>query len=179
MQFNDLFTFAAFLSSAKSGGRFVTLVCETKIRTNKFPTDGSERIRIDESLVFTKRYAVTYNFGSDYEKAMSKALGEEYTASEQPNRVHIVPNVLLQLADSGKAYIIYINGMISQSETLCNGKPATEEQIAYLNRYKPKAKTTEVVKYRNVSIENVREMHINKEVHTINITNPTIVKVAM
>ena len=55
MQFNDLFTFAAFLSSAKSGGRFVTLVCETKIRTNKFPTDGSERIRIDESLVFTKR----------------------------------------------------------------------------------------------------------------------------
>lgn len=179
MQFTDLFTFAAYLSAAKSGGRFVTLVCETKIRTNKFPTDGSERIRIDESLVFTKRYSVTYNFGADYERAMSKALGEEYTASEQPNRVHIVPNVLLQLADSGKAYIIYINGMISQSDTLCNGEVATEEQIAYLNRYKPKAKTNEVVKYRNVSIENVKEIHINKEVHTIAISNPTIVKVAM
>ena len=178
MHFTGLFNFAAFLSAAKSGGRFVTLVCETKVRTNKFPTDGSEKVRIDESLVFTKRYQVTYNFGADYEKAMSKALGEEYTASSQPNRVHIVPNVLLQMADSGKAFIIYINGMISNSETLCNGEVATDEQLAYLNRYKPKAKGGEVIKYRNVSIENVREIHINKECHTIDISNPTIVKVA-
>lgn len=178
MTFTNIFELASFLSECKSGGRFTTLICETKVKLNKFPTDKTkEKVRIDETLVFTKQYQVTYNFGADYETAMSKVLGEEYHASAQPNRIHLVPNVLAQNTESGKCYLIYINGQIPKESTkyLCNGVPATDEQIAYMRSYMPEYKPkNEVLKYRNVGIENVREIHLNKEKHKVEIIQQVV-----
>lgn len=163
------------LSTAKCGGQFVTIYGETDQgkKYNKFPTDGSERIKRDETMSITKRFSVTYNFGTDYDKKMSKILGEEYHAHDA-NRIHLLKNVIMQYVSTGNSCLIYIDGQYRSGGTFVNGEPITEEQKAYLAKYASKAKkSASVLEYRTLSLCNVKEIHINKEVYVINITKPT------
>ena len=173
----------AAMSSAKCGGQFVTLIGETSqaSKYNKFPTDGGEKVRIDDSLNITKKFSVTFNFATDYDKKMSRILGEEYHAHD-PNRVHLVHNVIMErtLKNGGtKVYFIYMDGQYSNKGTFVNGEPITDEQKAYFDRYKKKTSASSApIEYRTLSVENISEIHINKEIYKIEISaQPTKVAI--
>jgi hypothetical protein len=82
-------------AKSKSGGQYVTIYCESDYKMNKFPTDGSERVRIKDGFQPRKRYCIKYHFGQDYDKMMSKLLGTDHV-SHDDNREHLVENVLMR-----------------------------------------------------------------------------------
>lgn len=157
----------AVVKAAKAGGQYVTIYGESDIKLNKFPTDGSERVRIKDDFQPRKRFHVQFHFGQDYEKTMAKALGtSDYTASDC-NRVHLVPNVIMQYVSTGTTCFIYIPENYESDGTFLNGEPISAEDYAYMERYKSKSKSNAVVEYRTLSVKNISRIAINKEVYDI------------
>ena len=119
---------ANVLKEAKAGGQFVTIYGETPIKLNKYPTDGSERVKINDDFNPTKRFHVTFNFAEDYEKTMAKALGvDNYDASDY-NREHIVHNILMRYISTDNVCLIYLPKFYQNDGTFLNGKTITKEQ---------------------------------------------------
>jgi len=161
------------LKAAKLGGQFVTLYAEVGIKLNKYPTDGSEKIHISE-LGFnpTNRYHVNYQFGIDYERAMSKALGEDYTKGGNDNIETLIPNLLMRYKSTNNPCIIYINGTNYADGKFNNGLPYTEKDEQTEKRYTSKAsKTYAPVEYRTVSVRNVTRITANHTTYEIAITD--------
>ena len=157
----------AVVKSAKAGGQYVTLYGESDVKLNKFPTDGSERIRIKDGFQPKKRFHVKFHFGQDYEKAMSKALGQaDYTASDA-NRVHLVPNVIMQYVSTGNTCFIYMPESHFSDGTFLDGKPISDEDKAYMERYKSKSKGGAVVEYRTIGLKNISRIAVGGEVYDI------------
>jgi hypothetical protein len=153
----------AFLKAAKSkaGGQYVTLYCESDYRMNKFPTDGSERVRIKDDFQPRKRYTIKYHFGEDYDKKMSKLLGVDYKSSDD-NREHLVENVLMRFKSTGTACFIAMPEARKSLGVYLNGQPISEEDLAYAKRYKAKSNPS---MYLNIGVKNVYEIHIGGEIH--------------
>ena len=151
----------AILKSAKAGGQFVTLYCESDYKMNKYPTDGSVRERIKDNFQPRKRYSIKYNFGADYEKKMSKLLGEDYNASDA-NREHLVENVLMRFKSTGNVCFIAMPIFRKSLGVLLNGQPISEEDMAYAKRFKAKSNPA---MYLNIGVKNVYEIHIGKQVY--------------
>lgn len=170
-----LTTLSRLLAVAKCGGQFVTIYAETDglKKYNKFPTDGSERIRRDDNITLTNRFSVTYNFGTDYDKKMSEIVGEEYHAHDA-NRVHLVPNVLMMYLSTANACMIYINGQYRKCETLFNGHAITEDEKSYLAKYAKKASSSSPLQYRTLSVENIKEIHIKGDVYQVDIQRQVV-----
>ena len=157
----------AIMSAAKSGGRYVTITASSEVKLNKFPTDGSERIRIDADFKPRHNFVVKFHFGADYEKAMTRALGKEYHATDK-NRIHIVKNVLMQYVSTGTTCMIYMPESYVEGGYTLNGKPLTAEQSAYLTRYKSKSSSdSSAVDYRTLAVRNIQRIAINNEVYEL------------
>jgi hypothetical protein len=163
----------AVMSVAKANGRYVTITASSEVKLNKFPTDGSERIRIDADFKPRHEFVVKFHFGADYEKAMTRALGlgKDYNASDK-NRVHIVKNVLMQYVSTGTTCMIYMPESYVEGGYTLNGKPLTAEQSAYLARYKSKSSSeSSAVEYRTIAVRNISRIAINNEVYELAIYN--------
>lgn len=162
------------IKELKIGGQKVTIYAEVAVTgINKFPTDGSERVHIS-TLGFnpTSRYHVNYNFGTDYEGAVSRAIGEDYEKSIDENVETIIPNVLMRYKSTNNPCFIYINGVETSEGKFNNGKPYTAEDEATEARYKSKAtKSDYPVKYRRVGVKNVTRMTANHTTYEIAITD--------
>lgn len=161
------------LKTAKIGGQKVTLYAEVAIKLNKYPTDGSERVHISE-LGFnpTNRYHVNYNFGTDYEKAMSKALGEDYTKGGNENIETLIPNLLMRYKSTNNPCLIYINGDNYPDGKFNNGVAYTEADEATEKRYTSKAnKSYTPVDYRTVSVKNVTRLVANHTTYNVAVTD--------
>lgn len=170
--FNDL---VRLMKALKIGGQKVELYAETPVSgILKFPTDGSERTRIPDDFKPTNRYHVNYNFGTDYEGAMSRALGEDYTKGIDENVDTIIPNVLMRYKSTNNPCFIYINGMEVSEGKFNNGKPYTAEDEAMEKRYKSLAeKKSYPVKYRRVGVKNVTKLVANHVTYNLAITDWT------
>ena len=148
-------------AKSKSGGQYVTIYCESDYKMNKFPTDGSERVRIKDGFQPRKRYCIKYHFGQDYDKMMSKLLGTDHV-SHDDNREHLVENVLMRFKSTGSVNFIAIPENIKRIGVLLDGKPISDEDMAYAEHYKsPRKKSL----YMNIGIDKVYEIHIGGEVH--------------
>lgn len=156
------------LSTAKAGGQFATIYGETAVRLNKFPTDGSERIRIKDDFNTTKRFRVTLHFAEDYDKKMSKLLGEDYKASDT-NRIHLLHNVLMQYVSTSNVCLIYMPADYAFEGTFVNGVPASAEDLEYIARYTPKAGKSAMIEYRTIGVKNVTKMVVAGVTYNINI----------
>jgi hypothetical protein len=141
---------------------------------NKFPTDGSERVRIKDNFQPRKRYSIKYHFGEDYDKKMSKLLGVDYQSSDA-NREHLVENVLMRFKSTGTACFIAMPEARKSLGVFLNGEPISEEDLAYAKRYK--SKTNESM-YLNIGVKNVYEIRIGGDVHECMIGTPAAVSVA-
>lgn len=155
----------AILAAAKAGGQFVTIYAETDVKLNKFPTDGSEKIRIDSNFVPRHAFSVTFNFAEDYEKAMAKAMGVDSYEAHDSNRRHLIKNVVVEYISTGNKCLIYIVKNYKNLGYSLNGREMTAEEIAYMDRYKSKSKDSGLVPYRNVGLKNVKRIAIGGEVY--------------
>ena len=153
------------LKSAKCGGQYVALYGESDYKLNKFPTDGSERIRIKDGFQPRKKFVVKFHFGEDYERKMSKMLGEEYKASDK-NRIHLVKNVLMQFASTGTTCVIYMPESYTDNGIYLNGQPISEEDLAYAKRYKSPTKAS-AIEYRNLNVTNVERIAVGGETYEV------------
>ena len=160
------------LQTAKIGGQFVTLYAETDIKLNKFPTDGSERVRISDAFKPTQRFYVNYQFGVDYESKMSKALGEDYTKGANTNVETLVPNLLMRYKSTNNPCLIYMDGNKYSLGKFNDGQPYTIEDEETEKRYKSKASSKPLaVEYRTISVKNVSKLVANHKVYEIEITD--------
>lgn len=161
--------FATILANAKCGGQFVTLTARKAVKLNKYPTDGSEKIRINDDFVPMEEYTVEYHFGADYEKAMAKALGiKEYDAHDA-NRFHIVPSVLMAFKSTKNVCAIYMPSKYrGERKVTLNGRELSSVEKDYMRRYTPKH-TDSVVEYRNLSLSNIKRLALNHEVYEVDI----------
>jgi len=156
------------MNNAKNGGQFATIIGESEIRLNKFPTDGSERVRIADGFIPKSVFSVEYHFGADYEKKMAKVLGVSEYEAHDANRVHIVPNLIMQYVSTGTICLIYMPSGYKKIDTTLNGVSMSAEEIAYMKRYQPKASAS-VVEYRTLNVMNVREIHFGGEIYYVDI----------
>ncbi len=156
----------AIVKSAKAGGQYVALYGESDFRMNKFPTDGSERVRIKDNFQPKKRFCVKFHFGQDYEKTMAKAMGvDSYTASDC-NRTHLVDNVIMQYISTGTTCFIYMPESYIDGGMWLNGQPISDEDKAYAMRYKAKSNAAAVT-YRTLNVKNISRIAIGGEVYDI------------
>lgn len=154
----------AVMKAAKAGGQYVTLYGESDYKMNKFPTDGSERIRIKDNFQPRKRFSVKFHFGQDYEKTMAKVMGvDDYTASDS-NRIHLVDNVIMQYVSTGTTCFIYMPESYTDKGMFLNGQPISDEDKEYAQHYKAKVSPSKIP-YRNIGVKNISEIHIGKEVY--------------
>ena len=168
---NNISELKNILASAKAGGQFVTLYGESEVKLNKFPTDGSARIRIDDAFKPIASFSVQFHFGADYEKAMSKALGVDYVNGGDANRETLIPNVMMRYISTNNVCLIYMATSRSEGETTLNGHALTAAEWAYLKRYKSKNKGGgNIVNYRTISAKNVKRIAIKGEVYEVNIS---------
>ena len=169
---------AALLKAAKSnksGGQYVTIYCESDYRLNQFPSDDSEHVRVKAGFQPRKRYSIKYHFGEDYDKKMSKLLGKPYK-SHDSNREHLVENVLMRFKSTDNYCFIAMPEQEKQLGVYLNGKPISEEDMAYAKRYQAKVYDK---KYLNVGVKNVYEVHIGGECYECLIGKPQQVSVAI
>lgn len=156
------------MNNAKAGGQYVSIYGETAVKLNKFPTDGSGRVRINADFTPTKRFCVEYHFAQDYDKTMSKLLGEDYKASDA-NRIHLVKNVVMQYISTGNTCLIYMPESYSKTGTFLGGVELNDEQKEYMARYTPKHNSSSPLNYRTIGVKNVTKMVIGKVTYHINI----------
>lgn len=157
------------VSNAELKGQFVSLECETPVKLNKFPTDGSERIRIKDGFNPSKHYIVTFNLGdSTYTKKMSDALNVDNYQAHDTNRIHLVNNILMQYVSTGTVCFIYMPVAYTDSYIKLNGNMISETDELYLNRYRPTRKSESPVEYRTVNVKNVKSITIGKKKYELN-----------
>ena len=156
----------SILETAKCGGQFVSISGESPVNLLKKANDGSKE-RIKDNFAPVTRFSVTFHFGEDYEKKMSKLLGEDYKASDA-NRVHLVKNVLMQYISTGNTCIIYMPSNYTKSGIYLNGNPISDEDKAYMERFKSLAKpSVAIVDYRTLSVKNVKAITINHTTYKV------------
>ena len=156
------------LKTAKCGGQYATIYFESDVKLNKFPTDGSERIRIADTFCPRKSYSVQYHFGADYEKAMAKLLGvEEYTASDS-NRTHIVPNLLMQYISTGTYCLIAMVEDKSETAYSIDGREMTNAERAYMKHYLPKTNSN-APHYLTLGVKNVTRISFGGNIYDVKI----------
>ena len=161
--------FITLMSNAKCNGKYVTVYGESDVKLNKFNTDGLPKEHIKDNFIPRTDFSVTFHFGQDYEKTMSKILGEDYKASDK-NRRHLVKNVIMQYISTGNVCLIYIPNNYSKNNIILNGEKISAEDEAYMNRFMPKKKaSTSVIEYRTLSLKNIKSISINKEKYDVDI----------
>lgn len=145
-------------ANAKNGGQFAVVEGASEVKLNKFPTDGSERVRIAEGFVPMANFTIQFHFGADYEKAMAKALGVSSYEAHDSNRTHLVPNLIMQYNSTKNVCLIYMPTNRTMNGTTLNGKPMSEEEVAYMERYKAPKKGGAVLEYRTLSVKNIKRI---------------------
>ena len=159
------------LEAAKCGGQFVTITYQTKVDLRVNPTDGSAVGKRDKSFIPFKRTKAQYHFAEDYDKKMSKILGEEYKASDE-NREHLVHNVLMKYKSTNNVCFIV---MPTASNRLgyfhSNGTELNSFELETMKHYIPKPKDKPLVNYRTIGVLNVIELCINHEVYQVKISS--------
>ena len=164
----------SILKEAKCGGQYVTLTCEKPISLNKFPTDGSEKIRIADNFTPMVKFSVQYHFGADYERAMSKALGADYEKGEDKNTETLIKGVAKRYISTDNTCLIYIEENRKALGTFLNGNELTTDEIAYMKKYLPKHKESAPIKYRTIGVKNVRTLTINHNTYNVRIGQPQV-----
>lgn len=176
---NTLASLINVLSVAKNGGQFASIEYETPIRLNKFPTDGSERVRLADGFAPTNRVIASFHFGEDYERAMARATGvSEYTAKGNGNTFHIVTNLLMQYISTGNVCVICIPSNYKPLGTFVNGHLMTDEEKAYMGHYKPKSSNDSPLDYRTIGIKNVRRVTFGGVTYEVDIKSTEYTKIA-
>lgn len=158
------------LSTAKCGGQFVSVTYETKVTLRVNPTDGSNVGKREKNFAPTKRAKVTYHFAEDYDKKMSKILGEDYKANDD-NREHLVHNVLMRYISTNNVCLIAMPSNTTKLGYFLNGIELTKEQRELMNHYLPNVSSKPIVQYRTIGVLNVIEIAINKEVYQVKIAS--------
>ena len=163
--------FINIMANAKCNGKYVTVYGESDIKLNKFNTDGLPKERIKDDFQPRTSFSVTFHFGQDYEKTMSKILGEDYKATDT-NRRHIVKNVIMQYISTGTVCLIYIPNNYCKNNIILNDEPISVVDKAYMERFMPKKKaSTAVIEYRTLSLKNIKSISINKEKYDVEISD--------
>ena len=158
------------MAAAKCGGQWVTIEGETPIKLNKFPTDGSERVKLADDFKPTKRFVAKFHFSEDYERKMAKVLGiDSYDASDS-NREHLVKNVIMRYKSTNNVCLIYMPSEYTDKGIFVNGNEATADDMATIERYKSRSKNNAVVEYRTIGVKNVRRIAINNNIYEIAIS---------
>lgn len=161
--------FIELMSNAKCNGKYVTVYGESDIKLNKFNTDGLPKEHIKDGFQPRTDFSVTFHFGQDYEKTMSKILGEDYKATDT-NRRHLVKNVVMQYISTGNVCLIYIPNNYSKNNIILDGEKISAEDEAYMKRFMPKKKASNsVIEYRTLSLKNIKSISINKEKYVVDI----------
>lgn len=156
------------LVNAGVKGQFVCMYGEKDVKLNKNATDGTKDIRPADFCPTTK-FHITFNFGRDYEKAMTRILGKDYTAHDN-NRRHLVKNVLMEYVSTSTMCLIYMADDYKDDGTFVNGQPASESDIAMIKKFKSTAKGSEqVVPYRTIGVKNITKIVANGEEYHIRI----------
>lgn len=167
---NSISEMESIMRNAHCGGQFVTITAETPLKLNQFPTDGRKRSEEDRiNFTATKVFRVKFNFGKDYDKAMSALLGYDYKATDS-NREHIVPNVMMRYISTGNTCLIYMPNEYEPMGTFFNGHEASAEELARIDLYKSKGnKNNSPLPYRTVGVRNVTKVCINHVEYNVNI----------
>lgn len=161
--------FIELMSNAKCNGKYVTVYGESDIKLNKFNTDGLPKEHIKDGFQPRTDFSVTFHFGQDYEKTMSKILGEDYKATDT-NRRHLVKNVVMQYISTGNVCLIYIPNNYSKNNIILDGEKISAEDETYMKRFMPKKKSSSsVIEYRTLSLKNIKSISINKEKYVVDI----------
>ena len=168
------------LTTAKNGGQIATVIAETPVTLRKNPTDGAWWLgRIDDAFTPTSIYRIGYNFGESYERMMEKALGEEYVRKgmSYPQNV-LIPNLLAYNPTTGNYVLKFLVNDREFYGYRLNGRPLTEDEMAYMQHYKPIKKDQPIGKpTRTICVQNVRELHFGNEVYKIEISAEELKKV--
>ena len=166
----------SLMANAANKGEYVTLYAESSISgLLMFPTDGSEKIHRVKELGFnpTTRYHVTYHFGEDYEKAMSKALGEDYKKSSKENIQTLISGIMMRYRSTNNPCFIYMKGDYVSEGKFNNGNPYTAADEATEKRYTSLApkKDSNPVEYRTLGVKNVTRLTAHNVVYRLQITD--------
>ena len=154
----------------RCNGQWVTITASVPVSLNRYPTDGSARIRLDDDFCPRRNYIVKINWAEDYSLRMSKLLGCDYKASDA-NRIHIVKNVLMMYIKTRNVCLIYIPKEQTDLGITIDGRTPTAEEVAKIARYTSKAGANNkpIVEYRTVGIRNVTRIAIDNDVYDIDI----------
>jgi len=173
--FNDFVGLMKSVVKGSVGAPYAAIYAEVDVKVNAFPTDGSERIN-RKAINFnpTKRFHVTYHFGEDYNNAMSKALGTDYSKGADDNRETIISNVLMRYKSTANACLIYMKGDYVSDGKFNNGVAYTADDELNEIRYASKAsKGSNPVEYRTLSVKNVSKVVANGTTYELHITDWT------
>ena len=162
--------FINMVKNASANGHYVTVYGESDVQLRKFNTDGLPKEHIKDDFHPRSEFSVTFHFGQDYEKTMSKILGEDYKASDK-NRRHIVKNVVMQYISTGTVCLIYMPQNYNKSRIILDGETISAADEAYMKRFMPQGKKSATVEYRTLSLSNITAISINHEKYDVMIEN--------
>ena len=165
---NEFVALMEKLAATRTAGQFVTLYGESEVKLNKKATDGSNDIKPADFCPKVK-FHITFNFGQDYEKTMSRIMGENYVASDH-NRRHIVKNVLMEYVSTGTICLIYMKDDYRYDGTFVNGHEVTAEEKTMIDKFTSKAQGSKpIVAYRTLNVKNIYKIVARGEEYNIRI----------
>lgn len=168
----------AILSRATScKGQYATVTASTPI--DLYKREGGSRSKtaeaIDPNFCPRSEFKVKWHLGEDYERAMSAALGTTYKKGADSNRETIYGGILMRYKSTNNVCLIYLKGDREYLGTTLNGKALTEEEEAYLARFrKTNNGAGNPVDYRTLSVVNIKRIAFGGEVYDVAINTTPI-----
>ena len=175
--------------TAKCGGQFATLDCETTPKFNAFPNEeyckahnitlasgkGSKALNEPHRFGgedFRYRFKVAFHFGQDYDKTLEKA-GLSRSEDGANKAIDHFGGIAIGYPSTNNVCIVYMQAGYTTDGYYLNGKKVEDtETLAYIAGYKSVSKP-QAVEYRTVGVRNVRAISFGGETYEVAISDIT------
>lgn len=179
----------SIVRTAKAGGQFATIECETTPKFNQFPNadyctakgitlasgKGSKALNEQHRFGgedFRYRFKVAFHFGQDYDKTLEKA-GLSRSEDGANKQIDHFGGIAIGYPSTNNVCLVYMQAGYTTDGYYLDGKKVEDtETLAYIAGYKSVSKP-QAVEYRTVGVRNVRFLSFGGETYEVAISDIT------
>lgn len=173
--------------TAKCGGQFATILCETTPKFNAFPNEdyctangitlasGKGSKALNEPYRFggedfRYRFKVVFHFGQDYDKTLEKA-GLSRSEEGANKAIDHFGGIAIGYPTTNNVCLVYMQADYSVDGYYLNGNKVEDNKtLDYIKGYKSTSKP-QAVEYRTVGVRNVRTISFGGETYVVDIND--------
>lgn len=175
--------------TAKCGGQFATITCETTPKFNQFPNEdyckshnitlasgkGSKALNEPHRFGgedFRYRFSLQFHFGQDYAKTLERK-GGSLSENGGSTPKDFFGNIAVGHPTTNNVCLRYMDANYKVDGYYLNGQKVEDaETLAYIKGYKSVSKP-QLVEYREIGVRNVRSVSFGGETYEVAISDIT------